>query len=294
MRAFLFVFLMVTAHTGWAGERTLVVQLAPGVTGPSAPLPLFFDQRLTFVLPERVRLAVAGSADVLVAHVNDNVVVASLIDSEYVRAARPRTNLTILTEGGTAFTCGIEVAATAEATAVQLVEVKAPLGQRQQVSAEAVALVKRWLADPGSLDAATAGLFSALEPDLLARARRELAGWVGLQGFEALAGVQRTRQDFIYLTSYGLARIGDRAILRLTAINHSQPALALGPVHIRVDGQALPDDVVTVARSDAALPPDGEPRSIGVIFPADRLGASLVAEVCEEAAEPRCVRLDLR
>ena len=116
----------------------------------------------------------------------------------------------------------------------------------------------------------------------------------GRPGFEVLAGVQRTRQGFIYLTSHGLLRLGDAAVLRLTAANHSQPALTLGSVRVFAGGQAVPAGQVVTTVRDAALLPDGQPRAVGVLFPAAALRDQVAVEVCEAGAEPRCVRLDVR
>lgn len=286
--------LLAASGAAAAEDPKLTVQLGPEVTGPATPIALAFDQRLTVVLPDKVRLAVAGSTDVLVVHVNDNVVVASLVDSEYVRAATPRTNLTVLTEAGVAFTCVIEVAAAGKPAAINLIEVKAAPGRQAQVSAEAVALVRTWLLTPGALDPETASVFKTLEPDIQRRARRELASWVGRRGFEALADVQRTRQNFIYLTSHGLARVGDEVLIRLSATNHSQPALTIGRVQVFADGSEIPAESLVVALPDPALPADGAPRPIGVLVPASQLRETLEAQICEDAAEPRCVRLALR
>ena len=83
-------------------------------------------------------------------------------------------------------------------------------------------------------------------------------------------------------------------MLRLSATNPSQPPLTIGQVRIYAGGEALAADLLTVSLPDPALPADGQPRSIGVLFPADRLAEALEAEVCEEGAEPRCVRLAVR
>ncbi|MEZ4463679.1 MAG: hypothetical protein R3F43_03955 [bacterium] len=47
-------------------------------------------------------------------------------------------------------------------------------------------------------------------------------------------------------------------------------------------------------RRDAALLPDGQPRALGVLFPAVWLRDDVAVEVCEAGTEPRCVRLDVR
>ncbi|MCA9525712.1 MAG: hypothetical protein KC549_05365 [Myxococcales bacterium] len=294
MRALLAGLLALLPLAARADDRTLRVQLGPGVAGPAAPIPLYFDQRLTIVLPDAVRLAVAGSADVLVAHTQDNVVVATLIDSEYVRAVKPRTNLTVLTEAGAAFTCTIAVAEAADAVAVNLIEVQRAPDHAQRVGAEAKAALAAWLADPGTADPDVARALAAMTPEVEKQATRQIAAWAADGGFEVLAGVQRTRQGFIYLTSHGLLRLGDAAVLRLTAANHSQPALTLGSVRVFAGGQAVPAGQVVTTVRDAALLPDGQPRAVGVLFPAAALRDQVAVEVCEAGAEPRCVRLDVR
>ncbi|MEZ4463680.1 MAG: hypothetical protein R3F43_03960 [bacterium] len=208
MRALLAGLLALLPLAARADDRTLRVQLGPGVAGPAAPIPLFFDQRLTIVLPDTVRLAVAGSADVLVAHTQDNVVVATLIDSEYVRAVKPRTNLTVITEGGAAFTCTIAVADAADAVAVNLIEVQRAPDHARRVGAEAKAALAAGLADPGAAEPEVARALAAMTPEVERQATRQIAAWAADGGFEVLAGVQRTRQGFIYLTSHGLLRLG--------------------------------------------------------------------------------------
>ena len=275
-------------------ERTRSVQLGPDVDGPSDPLPLYFDQRLTLVLPERVRLAVPGSPDVLTAAIRDQLVVLSLVDSDWVRAKRPTTNLTVLTEGGTAFTCRVAVARTADEASIDLVRVLADPSVTRRAGPEAVALVTAWLRDGAAgVPVEVAPLFAPLAAEVDARARHQVAGGVAVGGAERLADARRTKQDFIYLTSHGLVRVGPFLLARLTAANHTQPPFTIGAVSVAVDGRPL-DALVEIP--DRVVPPDGEPRGLGVLFPADALpaDATLGAEVCEQATVPRCVSLVIR
>ncbi|MCA9560977.1 MAG: hypothetical protein KC583_20655, partial [Myxococcales bacterium] len=139
------VLSLLAALAAPAAERTRVVQLGPGVDGPAEPLPLYFDQRLTLVMPGPVRLAVPGSPDVVTAHVKDQLVVLSLVDSEFVRVRRPTTNLTVLTVDGTPFTCRLSVAASAAEASLDLVRVLPDPDKVQRAGPEAVALVEAWL-----------------------------------------------------------------------------------------------------------------------------------------------------
>ncbi len=286
---------LLAALAAPAAERTRVVQLAPGVDGPAEPLPLYFDQRLTLVMPGPVRLAVPGSPDVVTAHVRDQLVVLSLVDSEFVRVRRPTTNLTVLTADGTPFTCRLSVAASAAEAGVDLVRVLPDPGKVQRAGPEAVALVEAWLRDGArALPEDVRPTFAPLAAQIDARARRQVAGWVARDGAERLADTRRTKRAFVYLTSHGLVRVGPFLAARLSVTNHTQPPFTVGAVRVRAGGAELTDAVVEVP--DRVVAPDGEPRGLGVLLPAAALaeGAALEVDVCEADVAGRCVAIEVR
>ncbi len=275
--------LLALAHA----ETSLEVQLEPGVDGPREALSMTFDKRLTFVMPGPVRLAVPGSPDVLRAHVKDNVVVASLVDSDYVRARKPLTNLTILTTDGQPFTCRIAVVSTAAEAPLELVRVAHGAGRRRHFDDEAVRLVEAWLADraPSAVRRRLEGLSARVDE----RAKAQLARWVALGGAEQRTGTGRSKQDFIDLTRRGRLSAGDVAVLHLELRNHTQPPFTVGEVRlVGVDGP------LTVSVPEPLVPPDGKPRGVGVLAPLKAVDSASAVEVCEQAVRARCVRLELR
>lgn len=283
------------ALAGAAEARTLVVDVeSPAAAGEIA---MYFDKRLTFVLPEDVKVAVPGSADVLSTHVRGNLVVASLVDSPFVRETRPQTNLTIVTDDDTSFTTRIRVAESVEAAAVDLVRVVPGERDRLQVSDDAVRLVRTWLElGPAALEPSTAERLEALGPLVEVRARRRLAGWAATEGFELLADDdRRTKRGFIYLTSHGLLRFGPHTVLHLSAVNHSQRAFTVGSVRVLAGGIPVHRDALNVELPEPVITPDGRARGLGVVFTAEGdPKAPVEVEVCERSADARCVRVDVR
>jgi hypothetical protein len=280
------------AAPAMAGTR--VVRLDEPAQVIPGEIALGFTQRLTFILPEAVRMAVPGSPDVLAAHVKDNVVVASLVESEYVRAERPVSNLTILTEDGTAVTCRIRVAERPEEATTDVVRVERGEGLSAGIPEAAVRLLHRWLTvDPDHAEPAVAQRLAPLEPLFAKRGRHWLARNVADGGLEVVPSERRTKRDFIYLASQGLARVGGDAVLHLEVTNHSQPAFTVGDVTVRVDDRPVEDVLLSVP--DGFVPPDGKPRGLAVLGPADRLlHGDLAVSVCERGAGGRCVTLQVR
>lgn len=273
-------------------ERSLHITLDGEQTGPQAPVKIFFDKRLTIVMPEPVQLAVAGSPDVLVAHVRDQVVVVTVVDSPYTRKQRPVSNVTVLTKAGTAFTCRIEIAAKAKEAPYDLIQVAHGPGRARATRDEAVELVARWLEAPQELsEPVRRRLSSGLEKALERYGRRVLAEW-GSENVEPLAdAARRNRGDFIYLTRHAVVRLGRRVVTRLTMTNRSQPVFEIASISLRLDGVPLPAEEIDSHVARPRIDPDGQPRNIGVVFPARALATGGIVEVrvCEGGTEPRCV-----
>lgn len=234
---------VLAALPGGAGAesgRSLRVVLDGATAVVPGELPLFFDQRLTFVLPDTVRMAVAGSPDVLVTHIKDNVVAVSLIDSEYVRQIKPLTNLTIIMNDGAAVTARVTVAASAGEVAVDLVDVERGAGFDSAVRAQATQLIATWLsAGPEELDERLATRLRHLDPLVNRRARRELARWVAAGGVTVLDETHRTKRAFIYLTSRSLTRLGEMVVAHVEVTNHSQEPFVIDRVVLWSGGKQI-------------------------------------------------------
>ncbi len=96
-------------------------------TASSLPdISLFFNQRVTFAFPEPVVKAIPGDNDILNTHVKDKFVVVNLIDSEFVRAEQPTTNLSVILSDGRAVTCHIQVASSLEDANYELINISYP------------------------------------------------------------------------------------------------------------------------------------------------------------------------
>ncbi|MBU0551630.1 hypothetical protein KKF91_01395 [Myxococcota bacterium] len=279
----------------WAeAEGVLNVYLSEDVNGPLEPLVMFFDKRLTLVMPDDVRLAVPGSPDVLAAHIRDHVVVLTLIDSPYVRERRPTTNLSVFTRLGAPFTAQIQVGQRPEEARYDLVRVEGAPSRALKASDEALDVVTAWLKEGDAvLEARTQARFGAvLTPLLAARAHRQLLRRLARDGVEALIepGV-RVKDGFIYLDILGLYRVGDEAILRLGLTNHSQPAFQLARATLETNAGAVPARLEAL---EATVPDDGQARYAVISFDAKHLTGALTARLCEEGSQPRCVEAVLR
>jgi hypothetical protein len=281
------------AATAAQAAGTRVVTLDDPAQAIPGELALDFTRRLTFILPDPVRLAVPGSPDVIAAHVTDNLVTVNVVESEYVRAERPVSNLTIVTEDGTAITCRIRPAEGADASAPDVVRVERGEGLRVGIPAAAVRLLRQWLTRDA--DPEVQARLAPLEPLFERRGRQWVADAVAAGGLEVVPTGRRTRRDFIYLASDGITRLGGDAVVHLEVTNHSQPAFTIGEVTLQLDGRPVPADQVLVAVPDPLVPPDGKPRGVAVITAADRaLSGALAVRVCERGTGPRCVLLDVR
>jgi hypothetical protein len=264
----------------------------------AASVPLGFGRRLTLVMPTKVRMAVPGTADVLVAHVRDDVVVVSLIDSPYVQSERPETHLSVLSEEGLALTVSFRVAGPKEAVPDLLRVTRGP-GLAREATAEMLAATEQWLRRSDTdLALSDASGFGALEPVLAIRAERGWARQVARSGVAVLeSGEARTKSDFIYLARSPVVRVGDRAAVQLMLRNHSQPTFRVDRVTILAGDAALPAEQVSVWTLGVEVPADGEARTLGVVFPATAMGVEgPQVEVCGLGAaqgEGPCVRLGL-
>ena len=295
------ITLLLTLGVGAAGAgaqgrgdpaRTLTFTAQADATAAERVVPMFFDKRLTVVMPGPVRMAVPGSPDVLAAHVKDNVVVVTLVDSPFVRQTRPVSNLTIIGADELAFACRITVAAGPEG-APDLVRVTRGKALALQASDQVLQVVRAWLTEgPAALTPETAAALGEAEGLLDGSARQRMARWAAGGGVEALFdSPRRTKAGFIYLSAVAAARVGADGVLQASVINHSQPTFTVGAVRaLGPDGRPVAG--LRWAMPDPVVPDDGEPRPLGVVGPADALKAGTL-EVCERAAEPRCVRLAL-
>lgn len=278
--------------------RTLNVVMNAPSERVGAAVPLAFGRRLTLVMPAKVRMAVPGTTDVLVAHVRDDVVVVSLIDSPYVQGERPETHLSVLSEEGLALTVPFRVAAKGEAVPDLLRVTRGP-GIAREATADMLAATEQWLRRSDTdLALGDASGFGGLEPALAVRAERGLARQVARSGVAVLeSGEARTKSDFIYLARSPVVRVGERATVQLKLRNHSQPTFRVDRVTVFSGGVALPAEQVITWTLGTEVPPDGEPRNLGVVFPATVMGTEdPTVQVCglgPPQGEGPCVKLSL-
>ena len=275
-----------------AGSKT--VQLTGADFSLDAPLNLYFDQKLTLVMPGEVRLVLPGSRDVIEVGINRNIVAVSLVDSEYVRIRKPVSTLVVVMRDGTTVVGRIQTAGSAREVTHHLVRFERQDGFESVVRAQALRLVDGWVADlTGPESAGFDERLSPLEPVVEARVRRRIAGWIAKGGMELVELDPRTKRGFIYLTCRGMARLGAVSVVWLAVTNHSQPTFTIGPVRLRIGAEWLEPPDVTVAVSDNVAASDGEARGIAIVVATDRLrDAPMAAEVCEAGPEGRCVRLE--
>lgn len=283
-----------TAHAA-EPSQTLAVAMSGADHALDRPVPLYFDEKLTLVLPADVRLVLPGSADVLSTRVNGNIVAVGLVDSEFVRIGHPETSLSIVLVDGATVACRIAVAAAADPTRPHLIRFEREPAFDALVRARALETLTEWLDAPdGNLDESTHEHLAPITPAIERRARHLVAEWAAIEGFEVVDGVTRTRADFIYLTTRSVLRLGDRAVLRLGVTNRSQPTFTVGRIDLSSDGRTIEATALDVAIPQPDVPPDGRERSIAVIAPADSVfDHSLVVTVCETGITPRCVELEL-
>lgn len=279
-------------------ERTLNVVMNAASERVGAPVPLAFGRRLTLVMPTKVRMAVPGTTDVLVAHVRDDVVVVSLIDSPYVQQERPETHLSVLSEEGLTLLVPFRVAAPGEAVP-DLLRVSRGPELAREATADMLVATEQWLrrSDHDLMHANVSG-FGTLETLLAVRAERGLAREIARSGVAVIeSGEARTKDDFIYLSRSPVVRVGDRAAVQLSLRNHSQPPFRVDRVTVFAGEVAVPAEQVTVWTLGIEVPPDGQPRQLGVLFPASVMGTDDPAvQVCGLGApqtEGPCVRLAL-
>jgi hypothetical protein len=245
-----------------ADARTRTVVLETATRALDAPVALPFDHKLTLVFPEDVELAVPGGPDLIAVHVRGAVVAVSAIESEYTRARRPTTNLTVVTRGGAAVTMKVQLAGRA-------------------IGAGAPDLI-RFELGPGPLRARAV----AADEAAAVRLARQAASAV-----EPVDARARARQAFIYLVARGGVHIGDRTVLRFEIRNHSQPPFVIARVRLLAGGAELP--AVAAWEADR-IPPDGAPRGIGVVVErAALLGVDDARVSVCEADAGRCVEVEL-
>lgn len=246
-----------------ADERTRTIVLETRTRALEAPVALPFDHKLTLVFPEDVELAVPGGPDLIAVHVRGGVVAVSAIESEYTRARRPTTNLTVVTRGGAAVTMRLRLVGRAAASG-------APDLLRFELG-------------PDRLRARAAAADEAVAAGLARQAAS------AVEPVEARA---RARQSFIYLVARGGVHIGARTILRFEIRNHSQPPFVIARVRLAAGGVELP---AVAAWETDRIPPDGAARGIGLVVErAALLGVDDArVSVCEADAE-RCVEVEFQ
>ncbi len=269
---------------------TQIIRLEEGVQGPAEPLMMYFDKRLTFIMPDAVSLAVPGSTDMLSVHIKGEVVVVTLVDSLYVRRERPISNLTILTRDGLPFTTRIGVASRLEEARLDLIRVEAPQAKRR-AEERALQLLERWLQPSAEAlkPELRARLEALLNPSLQVQAERRILRWVAEGGLEALGeGGRRAKQHFIYLERGPTLRLGSYWLSLIYISNHSQPSFRVNSVKLLSAETPLK---FQRELSDPLIKDDGEPRRLVLLRKNPPPPGALRLEVCENQA--RCVSLEL-
>jgi hypothetical protein len=256
-------------------------------------VPIAFDTRLSIVTPAPIRLAVPGSPDVVAVHVQGALAVVSLVDSEFVRRARPVTNLTLLLTDGTAVAVRLAAVARPAEMPHDMLRFERGPGFGAATTKAAVDLLTSALSDPAG---APPELRAAVEAERRAAEVRALDALLvdaARAGLSSERVERRTKRGFIYLAGVERVRLGRWLLLGLTLENHSQPTFE--PARVRVQartGEWLPDDLVEFRFSAPSVAADGRVRRLVVRLPAEGIAAPAAIEVCEPQ-ERRCVTLEV-
>lgn len=276
-----------------APERIRSLTLDAPALAVEDVMPIAFDTRLSIVTPAPIRLAVPGSPDVVAVHVQGALAVVSLVDSEFVRRARPVTNLTLLLTDGTAVAVRLAAVARPAEMPQDMLRFERGPGFGAAATQAAVDLLTTALTDPAS---APPGLRTAVEAELRAAEVRALDALLvdaARTGLSSARVERRTKRAFIYLAGVERVRIGRWLLLGLTLENHSQPTFE--PARVRVRSRTdewLPEDLVTYRFSEPSVAADGRARRLVVRLPAEETASPAAVEVCE-AQERRCVTLEV-
>ncbi len=266
------------------------------VAAPDAVL-VAHDARLSIIAPAPIRLAVPGSPDVVAVHVQGPLAVVSMVDSEFVRRARPTTNLTLVLEDGGALTVRLTPAARASDTTTDVLRFERTTAFEAATQAAVTEAALHLLAVGGEVAPRVQAALRArtLEAQRL-KDDAEVAA-AAAQPPRAKAARARTQRAFIYLSSAQTVEVAGTLWLDLSLENHSQPVFR--PVRVRAraseSGPWHPDEDVRFALAGDVVPADGRPRALAVrVRSHDGSSAPQVVEVevCEAAAG-RCVRLRL-
>jgi hypothetical protein len=292
----------VACALAWAGPSSAAAEAPPVHTvllrsaaeAVETPLVLGFDRRMTIVAARPIRLAVPGSPDVIGVTVKDRVAVVTLVDSPFVRAERPGTNLTLILDDGGAVALRLSIAARAGDATTDLVHLEAPPATATRPHAEALRFLALWAAG----EAVPAEAARALEPArdrLDALVERRVLTLVARQSPALWERPDRDQKAFIYLAGDRAVRLGDRCFLRMTMTNRSQPAFTIGALSVTLaDGQALAEaGEAGPFVPDPVVLPDERPRPLALALPGPACAETLQVRVCEAAPGERCVTLTL-
>lgn len=280
-----------------AAERVQRVPVdALTVAAPDAIL-VALDARLSIIAPAAIRLAVPGSPDVVAVHVQGSLAVVSIVDSEFVRRARPTTNLTLVLEDGGALTVRLTPAARASDTTTDVLRFERTTAFEAASQAAVTEAALRLVATDGAGAPLVQAALRARSLEAQRRADDAAVVAAAAHPPRARAMQARTQQGFIYLSSAQAVEVGGDLWLDLALENHSQPDFRPARVRVRASatGPWRPDEDVRFALSGDFVPPDGRPRALAVrVHPSEAQGELRVTEVevCE-AAGGRCVRLRL-
>jgi|GEM_PF-3153389 len=288
---------VLSTGTAAAADRVQRVPVdALTVAAPDAVL-VALDARLSIIAPAPIRLAVPGSPDVVAVHVQGSLAVVSIVDSEFVRRARPTTNLTLVLEDGGALTVRLTPAARASDTTTDVLRFERTTAFEAATQAAVTEAALHLLAAGGEVAPRVQAALRArtLEAQRLANDAEVAAAAARPPRARALRA--RTQQGFIYLSSAQTVEVAGALWLDLSLENHSQPDFRPARVRARASesGPWHPDEGVRFALAGDGVPPDGRPRALAVrVHPSDAKSDLRVTEVevCE-AAGGRCVRLHL-
>jgi len=276
-----------------APERIRTLTLDAPALAVEDVVPVAFDTRLSIVTPAPIRLAVPGSPDVVAVHVQGTLAVVSLVDSEFVRRARPMTNLTVLLTDGTAVAVRIAAVARPAEMPHDMLRFERGPAFGAALADAAGELLTAALADPGSAPPALRAAVEAERRAAEVRALDALLVDAAQNGLSSERVDRRTKRAFIYLSGVERVRLGRWLLLGLTLENHSQPTFE--PARVRVRSRAgtwFPDDALAFRVSEPSVAADGRARRLIVRLPADETDPPAAVEVCE-AHERRCVTLEV-
>jgi len=280
-----------------AAERVQRVPVNALTVAAPDPVLVALDARLSIIAPAPIRLAVPGSPDVVAVHVQGSLAVVSIVDSEFVRRARPTTNLTLVLDDGGALTVRLTPAARASDTTTDVLRFERTTAFASASQAAVTEAALRLLATGGG---GVPAVEAALRAHTLeAQRHTDDARLAAVARRPPRVGTARarTQQGFIYLSSAQTVELAGVLWLDLALENHSQPEFRPARVRARASeaGPWHPEPAVTFALAGEVVPPDGRPRGLAVrVSPSDAQHDVRVAEVevCE-AEGGRCVRLRL-